>query len=63
MEKTVMLTPKEIKKYLNLGKDTTYKLISQPDIPKIIIGRKILVPEDKFLKYLEKHMGKKILVD
>ena len=51
-----LLTVKEVQKKLKLGKNNTYKLISLDGFPKIRIGKKILIPEDKLEEYLDDHL-------
>lgn len=63
IQTTNMLTVAEVGKMLRLSKNTTYKLINQNGFPKITIGRKILIPEDRLEKYLNKHIGNKIMID
>ena len=41
---------------LKLGKNNTYKLISLDGFPKIRIGKKILITEDKLEEYLDDHL-------
>ena len=43
---------KEVQERLKLGKNNTYKLINKKGFPKIIIGKKILIPEEQFEKYM-----------
>lgn len=58
-----MLTVKDIQEKLHLGKNNTYKLISQKGFPKIVIGKKILIPEIQFEKYIMNHLKTKIELD
>lgn len=53
----------DLQNKLHIGKNTAYKLVKQPDFPKIQIGKKYLIPEDMLGKYLEKHLKHKILID
>ena len=55
-----LLTVKDVQERLKLGKNNTYKLISQKGFPKITIGRKILIPEQEFEKYIMNHVRSKI---
>jgi excisionase family DNA binding protein len=47
------LSAEEISAYLGLGLTATYELLHDPDCPKIIRGRRIIVPRDKFLQWLD----------
>lgn len=55
-----LLTVKDVQEKLKLGKNNTYKLINQKGFPKIIIGKKILIPEEQFEKYIMSHIRTKI---
>lgn len=55
-----LLTVKDVQEKLKLGKNNTYKLISQKGFPKITIGKKILIPEEQFEKYIMNHLRSKI---
>lgn len=52
------ISVKDIAKILNFSEKNAYKLVNQPDFPKIRIGRKILIPENKFYEFMNKHIGK-----
>lgn len=47
------LTVNDLQKILHLGRNKTYELVNRPDFPKLKIGRKILIPKEKFNKYIE----------
>ena len=51
-----MLTIKDIQGKLHLGRTNTYKLVNKKGFPKIIIGKKILIPETEFEKYIMNHL-------
>lgn len=62
-----LLTPALIKQEFFNGKDmpnlnlaAIYKLFHREDFPKIRIGRKLFVPTDLFLQWLEKEALKTI---
>ena len=40
------LSAEEISAYLGLGLTATYELLHDPDCPKIIRGRRFIVPRD-----------------
>lgn len=58
-----LLTVKDIQDRLKLGKNNTYKLVNKKGFPKITIGKKILIPEEQFEKYIMNHMRSKIELD
>ena len=50
------LSAAEIAAYLGLGLTATYELLQDGKCPKIVHGRRILVPRDKFLAYLDQRI-------
>ena len=49
----LMLNAEEIKDVMNISRAGAYQLMHREDFPKIIIGKRIVVPRDKFLEWLE----------
>lgn len=47
------LNAQEIANYLGLGLTKTYELLHDQRCPKIVVGKRILVPRDRFLSYLD----------
>ena len=47
------LSAADIAAYLGLGLTATYDLLHDKDCPKIVRGRRIIVPRDKFLQWLD----------
>lgn len=41
--KARLISVEQMAKYLSIGRTRAYKLVKQPDFPKIVIGQKILV--------------------
>jgi len=58
-----MITVKEVGERLGMSKNVTYKLINLNGFPKVIVGRKILIPEEEFEKYMKQHIGTKININ
>lgn len=58
-----LLTVKDVQDRLKLGKNNTYKLVNKKGFPKITIGKKILIPEEQFEKYIMNHLRSKIELD
>lgn len=58
-----MLTPKDIQKIFNCGKDKARAIIMLDSFPKIQINRDVYIPEDKFEKWVQKNLGNTIYVD
>lgn len=50
------LNVQEVSNYLGLGLTSTYDLVNDVRCPKIVHGRRILIPRDKFLAYLEERI-------
>ena len=52
-----MLRPDpDIKQLLGLSRASVYKYLNRADVPSLRIGRRILVPRDAFLDFLEKQI-------
>lgn len=47
------MTVPEIQEALGIGRNAAYNLINRQDFPTIRIGRKVIVPRDAFLRWLE----------
>lgn len=53
MEKLTM-NVSDLQQALGIGRNQAYDLVNRDDFPKIRVGRKILIPRDAFLRWLEK---------
>lgn len=52
------LTAKDVSEILGISRSLTYKLLKKPDFPAVVIGeRKIMIPRDKFLAWVEAKMS------
>ena len=49
----LMLNAEDIKDVMNISRAGAYQLMHREDFPKIIIGKRIVVPRNKFLEWLE----------
>ncbi len=38
---------------LNISRATAYKLVKQPGFPSLLVGKRIVIPKDKFLKWVD----------
>lgn len=47
------LSAKDISAFLGLGLTKTYELVNHKDCPKKKVGRRILVPRDRFRAWFE----------
>lgn len=52
MEK-VVLTAKEVQQLTGLGKNTVYQMVNRADFPKLRVGKRILIPREAFMRWLE----------
>lgn len=57
-----ILTVKDIQEHLKLSRTMVYRLINQDSFPKIKIGNTYRIPEDKYLKWIEQHTRKNIIL-
>jgi excisionase family DNA binding protein len=53
MDKLVY-TVKELSKILDIGMNSAYCLVNSRDFPKIIVGRKILIPKKSLDQWIDK---------
>lgn len=54
----IMLCAKDIQEIMGMNKNLAYKLISQPDFPKITINGRFYIPADAFRAWCKKYVGK-----
>jgi len=52
--KKLCYTVSELYDILPLGKNALYKLVNQSDFPKIKVGKKILIPTEGLLQWIQK---------
>lgn len=55
-------TVPELVAMLPLGRNTIYRWVQEPDFPKIVVGRKIIIPADALEAYLAGKLGSKIVL-
>ena len=60
LETKKILTPKDVQSILNMGKNSTYKLFSLEEFPKIKIGKKYFIYSDDLDNYLKTHIRSNI---
>lgn len=51
-ELPLVLTVEQVKEILGIGMVQTYNLVNREDFPKKKIGRRIIVPTQAFIKWL-----------
>lgn len=49
----LVLDADEIGKVLNISRSNAYALLHRQDFPTLMIGKRMLVPKDRFLKWIE----------
>ena len=47
------MTVSDVQQAMNIGRNTAYELVNRADFPKIRMGRKIILPRDAFLRWLD----------
>lgn len=57
-----MLKVKDIQKTLGCSRTKAYNIVNTRGFPKIIIGRNIYIPEDKFKNWLNNYYNKKFVL-
>ena len=50
------LNQKDISAFLGISRSSTYKLFKREDFPIIRIGKRFLVPRDKFLQWAKEQL-------
>ena len=51
------LSVTEVQEALGIGRNSVYDLVNRADFPKIRMGRKIIIPRDAFLRWLDQQTG------
>ena len=52
----IMLSVTEVAKFLGISRTNTYELIHTTGFPKIQLGKRIVIPKDKLLEWLNRQM-------
>lgn len=47
------LSVAEVQESLGIGRNAVYNLVNRADFPKIRMGRKIIIPREAFLRWLD----------
>ena len=55
----LMLNAEDIQAVMNISRAMAYQLMHRADFPTIVIGKRMVVPRDKFLEWLEASVGKR----
>ena len=51
----LMLNAEDVQSVLNISRAGAYQLMHRADFPTILIGKRMVVPRDKFLEWVEKN--------
>lgn len=54
------LSVTEVQEALGIGRNSVYDLVNRADFPKIRMGRKIIIPRDAFLRWLDQQTGTEV---
>ena len=52
------LRVKEVAEILRMGRTMAYELVNKPDFPSVKIGKKILIPESEFERFMKRYWYK-----
>ena len=58
-ELPLMLTVADVADVLGIGLAHAYEVVRRQDFPTITLGSCIIVPRDKFIRWIEEKTGKK----
>ena len=54
----LMLNAEDVQHVMNISQSGAYQLMHRADFPTILIGKRMVVPRDKLLEWIEEHGGK-----
>ena len=57
-----MLKVKDVAEILGCSLKKAYRIVGQPDFPKITIGRVYYIPESAFQKWINNYTGKEYIL-
>ena len=53
----LMLNAEDVQHVMNISRAGAYQLMHREDFPTILVGKRMVVPRDKFLEWVEKNTG------
>lgn len=62
MELEPYLTPQDIMKHLQLGRDKAYEICRLPGFPAIKIGQSYRIDPEEYKKWLKRNNGKEVVL-
>lgn len=51
----LMLNAEDVQAVMNISRAGAYQLMHRADFPTIVIGKRMVVPRDKFLEWVEEN--------
>lgn len=57
-ELPLMLSVIQVAEVLGISKTSAYELVHSDDFPSITIGKRLIVPKDKFIEWIKKKTEK-----
>ena len=58
-ELPLMLSVSQVTDVLGIGRTNAYELVKEKDFPSLKIGSRIVVPNDKFIQWIEEKVSGK----
>ena len=55
----LMLNAEDVQSVMNISRAGAYQLMHREDFPVIMIGKRMVVPRDKFLAWVEENVNKR----
>ena len=56
-ELPLFLNSELVAKVLGVSPSSGYELMHEPDFPVLRVGSRMVVPKEKFIQWVEEHMG------
>lgn len=56
-------TVSELSEILPIGRNGIYRLVNKEGFPKVIIGKRIIIPIAQFWEYIDQNLGGAIRLD
>ena len=56
-ELPLMLSVKELATVLGISRTSAYELTKDKKFPSIKVGSRVVIPKDKFIKWIDMHTG------
>ena len=53
----VTMTVSDLQQAMGIGRNAAYDLVNRADFPKVRVGKKIIIPREAFLRWLDQQSG------